>query len=253
MSSDPATNTECGAARDAGGPANPAFDARWICQLLQAGDSFYPTGSYAHSYGLEGLIQQGVVKDRATLRQFLLLSILPSLERVELPMVAHAWQGFAERDWRLISELSELSSALKSAAELRAASEKIGRQRAELVATLHPTSVAPEYLRRAASGGWPFAAVISAALEAQVFGAPLDAAFSAYAYATLASLVAAAMKLLRLGQNAAQTLLAEMIALTPALMTAARDVSVDEIGWVNPWLDIAAARHESADARVFIS
>ena len=27
----------------------------WIGGLLQAGDSFYPTGSYAHSFGLEGL------------------------------------------------------------------------------------------------------------------------------------------------------------------------------------------------------
>ena len=63
MSSDPATN----------------IDPAWIVGLLQAGDSFYPTGSYAHSFGLEGLVQEGVVHDRATLKAFFELSTLPAL------------------------------------------------------------------------------------------------------------------------------------------------------------------------------
>ena len=36
-------------------------------------------------------------------------------------------------------------------------------------------------------------------------------------------------------------------------IAAAQAVPVEEIGWFNPWLDIAAARHEIADARMFIS
>ena len=39
----------------------------------------------------------------------------------------------------------------------------------------------------------------------------------------------------------------------PALITAAESTAFDDIGWFNPWLDIAAARHEIADARMFIS
>ena len=69
MSSDPAIGTE----------------AAWFCGLLQAGDSFYPTGSYAHSFGLEGLVQAGVVSDRESLKAYFEQSVLPTLERVELP------------------------------------------------------------------------------------------------------------------------------------------------------------------------
>ena len=61
------------------------------------------------------------------------------------------------------------------------------------------------------------------------------------------------MKLLRLGQNAGQSLLTEGLLEAPRLMAAAQAVSMDQIGWFNPWLDIAAARHEVADARMFIS
>lgn len=233
--------------------ATELASAPWLCGLLQSTDSLYPTGSYAHSFGLEGLIQQAVVRDRTTLRELLLRTALPALAHAELPMVAHAWRALAAEDWPQLGELCVLSSALKAPQEARTASEKIGRQRAELAAALHPGTVATEYVHRAAQNGWPHAATVSAAVEARALGAPLVAAMAAYAYSALAALLAAAMKLLRLGQNAAQSLLTEVLSQIPGLIAQASDVAVEDIGWFNPWLDIAASRHESADARMFIS
>ncbi|MDO8539250.1 MAG: urease accessory UreF family protein [Opitutaceae bacterium] len=234
---------------------DPAEGARvaWVCGLLQTGDSFYPTGSYAHSFGLEGLVHEGVVRDRETLRQFLRLAVVPALQRTELPLAAHAWHAFAAADWKRMGELCVLSSALKAPRESRHASENIGRQRAELVASLRADPLAREYLRRAREGNWPFAGVVSAALEGRVIGAPLEAVLAGIYYSAVASLLAAAMKLLRLGQNGTHSLLTEILAQAPEVITAATAIPLDEIGWFNPWLDIAAARHESADARMFIS
>jgi len=237
--------------------ADHGQDARatssWILGLLQAGDTFYPTGSYAHSFGLEGLVQQGVIHDRDTLRRFLHLSALPSLRHADLPLAAHAWRAFAAPDWPRVGELCILSSALRTAREARVASENIGRQRAELAATLHTSPFAQEFVRRAAAENWPHSSAVSAALEGRVVGAPLPAVLAGVSYAALAALLAAAMKILRLGQNAAQSLLTEALATAPALIAAAETTPFDEIGWFNPWLDIAAARHEHADARMFIS
>jgi urease accessory protein len=220
---------------------------------LQAGDSFYPTGSSAHSFGLEGLVQEGVVHDRATLKQFFQLSVLPALRQAELPLAAQAWRALGEKDWKTVAELSQLSSALKSAQEARKAAENIGRQRAELMAALRAHPLAIDYLKRAGKGEWPFSPAISAALEGRVLGAPLPAVLAGVYYASVASLLSAAMKLLRLGQNASQSLLVETLAEAPAIIAAAEQVPVEEIGWFNPWLDIAAARHAHADSRMFIS
>lgn len=225
----------------------------WLGALLQAGDSFYPTGSYAHSFGLEGLVQEGVVRDRDTLRQFLLLSALPALRHVELPIAVHACAAFARTDWAIIGELCVLSSALKTAREARLASESIGRQRAELAATLRGSAFAQEFVRRAAEAAWPHSSAVSAALEGHVIAAPATAVLAGFCYASISSLLAAAMKLLRLGQNASQSLLTEALGMTPPMIAAAQSTSREEIGWFNPWLDIAAARHETADARMFIS
>ncbi len=234
-------------------PPRPLQDAAWLLGLLQAGDSFYPTGSYAHSFGLEGLVQENVVRDRATLRDFIFLSALPALRHTELPLAAHAWRALAVPDWSRVGEICVLSSALKTAREARAAAANIGRQRAELMASLHAHPLAQEFLHRATDEAWPHSAAVSAALEGRVLGAPLTAVLSGITYATLAALLSAAMKLLRLGQNASQSLLTEALSVAPAMIAAAETVPFDEIGWFNPWLDIAAARHETAEARMFIS
>lgn len=230
-----------------------SIDPGWVCALLQAGDSFYPTGSYAHSFGLEGLVHEGVVRDRATLREFLHRSVLPALRKVELPIAVHAWNALEAQDWRRVGEICVLSSALKSSREARLASENIGRQRAELVAVLRGDECAKAYVARAKEGGWPFSSAVSAALEGRAIGAPREAVLAGVVYSTVAAIVSAAMKLLRLGQNASQTLLTEVLGEAPAVIAAAEGVRLEEIGWFNPWLDIAAARHETADARMFIS
>jgi urease accessory protein len=199
------------------------------------------------------LVQEGVVRDRATLREFVFCSVLPALRQAELPLGSHAWVALGTPDWTQVGELCRLSAALKAPRELRAASEGIGRQRAELVARLHDSPLARDYLERATIGGWPFSAPISSALEGRVLGAPQAAVLVGVFYATVASLLSAAMKILRLGQNASQSLLTETMAAAPETIAAALRVLRDEIGWFNPWLDIAAARHESANARLFIS
>lgn len=237
MSSAPATSTDTG----------------WLLGLLQASDSLYPTGSYAHSFGLEGMIDAGAVRDRATLRVFLLGSVLPALRNVDLPLASHAWKAFGARDWSAIGEVCVLAAALRAPRELRTAAEAIGRQRAELLANVHEAELAREFLRRAAEGKWPHCTAVSAALEASVHGAPLAAVLAAICYAAVAGVIAAATKLLRLGQNAAQGLLTEMLSLCPAMVPPAGDLPLDEIGWFNPWLDAASARHETAPARLFIS
>jgi urease accessory protein len=230
-------------------------NARWLVGLLQAGDSFYPTGGYAHSFGLEGLVELGVVHDRETLRAFFLLSALPTLRHAELPLAAHAYAALdpAAPDWARVAELNTLAHALKSPRELRLATENIGRQRAELLSRLHAHPLAADYLARAAVDSWPFSAAVAAALEGRVLGAPRDAVLAGITYSTLSATLAAAMKLLRLGQNAGQSLLTEMLGHAPELIATATTIPLAEIGWFNPWLDIASARHETADARMFIS
>ena len=58
--------------------------------LLQANDTAYPSGAYAHSFGLEELVEAGVVMDAADLERFLEKQVLPALLTFEVPFFARA-------------------------------------------------------------------------------------------------------------------------------------------------------------------
>lgn len=235
-----------------GMPPTPT-EAGWVAALLQASDTFYPTGSYAHSFGLEGLVQEGAVTDLAALRAFLLGQALPQLARADLPVAALAWNAAADPpDWPGLRRACLLGSAVRGAREPREASEAIGRQRLDLAARLRG-GIAAEFVLRAEAEGWPRPACVAAAIEGRACGAPLAAVLAGMLYAAASASIAAAMKLLRFGQNAAQALLAEALDGAPALIALALALPAEEIGGFHPWWDIAAARHEGADGRLFIS
>jgi urease accessory protein len=234
-------------------PAISIDQSGWVAGLLQTADSFYPTGAYAHSFGLEGLVQAGVVHDRNSLRVFLLDAVVPPLVRGDLPVAARVWAAAGDPpDWEQLRGLCFLGTALRGAREPREASLAIGRQRIELAASLRGGLVA-EFCRRAAVQEWPVPACVACAVEGRALGVPRDAVLAAIVYSTLAGYVAASVKLLRLGQKTCQALLAEVLARAPADIAAALAIGDADVGTFNPWWDIAAARHETADSRLFIS
>lgn len=224
----------------------------WLAPYLHLSDSFYPTGAYAHSFGLEGLVQAGTIRDRATLRDFLREQVLPALVRTDLAIAAAAYDAAEPVDWARLRELCFLAHAARGSRELREASESIGRQRMDFCALLHGGRAA-EFNAQAQAGNWPRPSCVAAAIEARVHGAPRDAVPTAIIYGNLTGVVSAAVKLLRLGQNATHTLLAELLAEVPARLVAVPALDPAGFGAFNPWWDIAASRHEHADFRLFIS
>jgi urease accessory protein len=221
--------------------------------LLHTADSIYPTGTYAHSFGLEGLVQLGVIANPATFEEYLQKSAVPALAHVELPLVRLAHDAAAARDAGAIRDLAELSGALKGARELREASARVGGQRLALAADLIGHPFLKDLRAQANAGAWVPHANVVFGLETAAGGATREDAAAAYAYVSLAGAVAAAMKLIRLGQNAAQRILRRALDRAPAAVAASAAVDRADIGWFTPLLDIAGARHETGVVRIFIS
>jgi len=230
-------------------------DTAWLAAMLQAHDSAYPTGAYAHSYGLEGLVQAGVVRDRAGLAAFLEEQALPQLARCDLPIVARAWVAAGaepEPDWEALLRLSLLGSAMRGTRETRAACEATGRQRLAMAAMLRGGH-ALEFSRRCETARIVVPLPVAAGAEGRWLGAPRGAVLTAAYYGAVSGLVAAAVKLLRLGQNAVQTLLASVLARCNQILDTAMSLRDADLGSANPWWDIASASHETATHRLFIS
>ena len=219
----------------------------WLPWLLQVNDSAFPSGAYAHSLGLEELVQNGVVNSPDTLETFLHQQIIPALLTFDIPMLGAAHRCAAEGDLHGLLALDQDLDAWKLPAELRAASRQIGSRRLTLIRQLDNSPLSTSY----GQAGAPCHHLIVCALE--LHNLPVEAAACAFAQQTVAGYATAAMKLMRLGQERCQAIIRRaVLALLPQIGQACR-LHPDQVGWFNPLLEIASMRHARAAERLFIS
>ncbi|QIF01254.1 urease accessory UreF family protein [Roseimicrobium sp. ORNL1] len=220
----------------------------WLPWLLQVNDSQFPSGSYAHSMGLEELVQRGLVPKPDDVEKFLHQQVVPSLCAFELPFLAQAHAAATAHDIAELRRLDDELDAWKLAAELRQASRQIGSRRLTLTRKLEDSTLAAEY----ASTDAPCHHLIVCAIELKSL--PVAAAACAYAQQTISGYATSAMKLVRMGQERCQLMVRGAItALAPKLEAAVELTPERRIGWFNPLLEIASMRHSRAHERLFIS
>ncbi|MEO8615508.1 MAG: urease accessory UreF family protein [Luteolibacter sp.] len=213
--------------------------------LLQATDTAYPSGAYAHSFGLEELVESGVVRTARDLEDFLEKQILPALLTFEIPFFACAHAAVVSGDAGKLLELDEELDAWRIPAELRDASRRIGSQRLNLLVQLDPS---PMVLRHRELSPRSHHLIVTAL---ELSGLPLAQAARAFAFQSIAGLTAASMKLMRIGQTSCQLIARRTLTKLGEKIDDSLSQPVD--GWFNPLLEIASLRHARAHARLFIS
>lgn len=219
----------------------------WLPWLLQVNDSQFPSGAYAHSMGLEELVQHGFVKNADDLETFLHRQIIPSLLNFELPFLLQAHAAASKADHEALRRLDEDLDAWKLAGELRQASRQLGSRRLSLVQKLNVDDFLSTYVQSAA----PCHHLIACALETRHL--PVSAACCAFGLQTLSGYAISAMKLIRLGQERCQLIIRGSMMLLAGSLDGMISASETRIGWFNPLLEIASMRHARANERLFIS
>jgi urease accessory protein len=220
-------------------------DLAWLPLLLQANDSLFPTGAYAHSLGLEEMVRLNVVRDEATLGDFLTQQILPALAAAELPYLRFAHVAVRAGDVSALCEIDLEIDSWKICRELREASVAMGARRLRLLR--NPGGLVAAFERDRPCGHH----LVVYAL--QMAAAPLEAVLTAFGYSALASQCGAAPKLMRIGQESCQRVLSRALLALPAAVGLSLQVARADAGWFNPLIEIVSMRHESAWERLFIS
>ncbi len=220
-------------------------DWNWVARLLHFSDSALPVGAYAHSFGLEGVCQMGIVDDAQSLSLFLKRDVANALRTVDLPLLALAHTAAMDGETEELARLDQLSWALRPTRQLREAASKIGRQQRKLYQRTWNDRFEIELPHYQS----PIILAIISANE----GIPVNAALSSLAYQTYSALLQAALKLLPIGPTMTQQLLHEALLDIASHLQTAAELPEAEIGSFNPVWDIGAAQHETADARMFIS
>jgi urease accessory protein len=222
-----------------------------LWHLLQTCDSAFPIGGFAHSYGLEGMVQANQIERPADLEDFIRKTWLPSLTHIDFPILRLSRQHAFNND--ALYRLDQLAWACRATAESRRAQIQMGRQRLKLVADLtkHPrmNELAAAVVRDEWMANWP----VVWGVEAACLDLPEDQSIIAYTYQSIAGIMAASTKLIRIGPTELQQILKRSEPILSAALATSKNISEEEIGWFTPMLDITGACHENAYSRLFIS
>jgi len=213
-------------------------------RLQQFADSALPVGGAAHSFGIESLIDCGLlhVDD---LEDFL-SEYLTEVGALEASYCA-ASCGMKDLDaW---VGLNIQLGARKPARESREASMAMGRRFLKLAASV----IGVELLIAAAERSAEVHSAPCFGLVAGVMGIERELAAAAYLHQSIATLIYCCQRLLALGQTRAQEILWN---LKPRIAETARRgsrIDVSCAACFTPLLDIASARHPGLSTRLFIS
>ncbi len=222
-------------------------DGTALLRLLQLTSPALPVGAFAYSQGLEYAVHARWVHDEVTAQEWICSLMREAVARLDVPLLARLYHAWENDDEEALHYWSAYLHASREARELQEEDMHLGSALARLLRDLalpralpwvtHPHTAYP----------------VLFALAAVEWRIALPEAAHGYLWAWCEAQVAAAIKLVPLGQTAGQRILSRVVIEIPAAVEEALVLSDDEIAYVAPRLAIGSALHENQYSRLFRS
>lgn len=223
-------------------PAWPAANPR-LWMLVSPG---LPVGGFSYSQGLEQAVQLRWVASRADAESWIGGVARRLLPAVDLPYLARLYDALERQDADAFAHWNAELLASRDTSELRAEDAAMGEALTRLLDGLGLAGDGVPPMPRLA-----FAASFARACRA--FAIPRQTACSAYAWVWCENQVAAAVKLVPLGQTEGQQMLLALADELETLVAGGLACEDEDLGFTVPGLAIASAAHETLYSRVFRS
>ena len=227
-----------------------APEGKPLLTLLQLTDSFFPTGAFAHSFGLETYVQLELVNDPETFEMFLRSTLYHGVRNGDAVAIGLTYKA---TDVEQIIDLDARLTAMKIARESREGSIKIGKQFLRNAAILERNEMIDKYAEGVRSARCAGHHAIAYGLVASTAKIDLFSAVLGYLHAHIVGQVSAAVRLIPLkptdGQRIIQSIRPELI----DIARFAEEASMDDLSGFTPGLDIRSMQHERLYSRLFIS
>ena len=211
-----------------------------LLRLLTWMSPAFPVGAFAYSHGLERAIHDGLVKDRATLADWLQNLLQHGSAWNDAVLLAESWRETADGGQ---GETGQLAEAMAGSRERHMETTLQGE------AFLAAVTAWPGSDHVASEAPYP----VAVGRTARMHGISLEAALSAYLHGFTSSLIQAAMRLVPLGQSDG---VATIAALEETILDVAQRAdrsTLDDLGSATMMADIMAMKHETQYSRLFRS
>lgn len=205
-----------------------------------------PVGAYAYSTGLEYAVECGWVKNESEATEWICGQLQHNLATLDVPVLSRLYMAWQENDIQQVIYWNRFLLAARESKELRDEDCHLGSALALLLPELG-ISINPDVM----AGPVGYATLFS--LGASHWQIPVTDMAQGYLWAWAENQVAAAIKLIPLGQTAGQRIMSSMVDIVPAAVSHAATLEEDDIGAIAPAVAIASAKHETQYSRLFRS
>lgn len=222
--------------------------------MLQLSDSFFPTGMYTTSNGLEALFYSGRKLKPEELRDLVKMCIESQIGPADCTAFGNAYELAAKGDVTRVIEIDRMLYCMKLVQEIRNASARSGTQMLRCVNSfVTEDRVLNDYAatikKGEAYGPYPVAlAVVSSALAI-----PKRKACLAMLYSFSVAMVGAALRLGMFQHFDGQKIIDELKPVISNTVTAYVDRPVEGMWQFAPQMDIMQITHELMDSKMFIT
>ena len=218
-----------------------------LLKLLQLSSPTLPVGAFAYSQGLESAIESGLIIDSKGLRVWLLDSLKLSLIKVDIPIFLRLYKSWEKGDIDKVLDWNQNLRAQRETSELRAEDHHLGLALARLLRDLDINEAGDLHKRN------DLCFMTLFTLAANKWNIGLEQAANGFIWTWLDNQIAAAIKLVPLGQTDGQKVLSELLLEIPQIVEEGFNVKDDEIGASLPMMAILSAQHETQYSRLFRS
>ena len=216
-------------------------------RLMQLVSPALPIGGFTYSQGLEYAVEAGWVTDVTSLQDWLLGLVEDGLTYLEIPVLARLYQACAAKDTEALATWGRYLLAARETRELRLEEQQRARALTRLLIELDIPEARHWRDVMQHCQGAPYA------LASVRWGVPLQEAALGLAWSWLENMVAAAIKLIPLGQTDGQRVLLALAEALPRAVQTGLQLHDDELGASAPCLALASSLHETQYTRLFRS
>jgi len=227
-------------------------DDESLLSVMQLSDSFFPTGMYTMSNGLETLFYQNKIKNAKQLQTLIESCIRMQIGVADCVALGNTIDAANKSDMKSIIEIDQTLYAMKLVKEIREASVRSGLQLLSCMSVFAKNNLLDMYKKSVKSGRATGIYPVALGIASSISGIPKINAALILVYSFSVSFVGAALRLGMIDHYEGQKIIH---ALKRTILEASKNVNepMRTMWQFFPTLDIAQMMHERIENKMFVT